>query len=240
MWKLHGLARWISKFGLMTRSDAERAVTAGQVTLNGKVERDPERASNPDRDRIEVNGRPLRQEKKVYLALHKPVGPITTSLDPLGRTTAYDFLPAKAGRVQAVGRLDADTSGLLLFTNDTEFAARVTNSEGEVEKVYEALVAGRVETASLRQFEAGVVLDGKPTRPAKARVLEALENATRVEVTLTEGRNRQVRRMWELLGHRVTALHRIRVGPVRLGDLAEGRSRPVTEWEREAILQAWK
>ncbi|MBI4607076.1 MAG: rRNA pseudouridine synthase [Planctomycetes bacterium] len=233
---VHGVARWISKFGLMSRAEAERCVLAGRVAVNGVRTLDPERPTNPERDTVSIDGRPLRAARKVYLAMNKPAGCITTAKDPLGRPTAYDLLPPGAGSLQAVGRLDADTSGLLLFTNDTDFAARVADAGGGVEKVYVARIGGRLRPEDARRFESGVELDGTVTRPARCRVLESDERAARVEVTLTEGRNRQVRRMWEALGYPVLELERVRVGPVTLTGLAPGRTRPLDEFERTVIL----
>jgi len=234
---VHGVARWISKYGLMSRTEAARAVAAGRVQVNGKVVLDPEQPCHPDRQKILIDGRPLRRARFVYLAMNKPAGYITTAVDPHGRPTVHDLLPRGIGNVQAVGRLDADTTGLLLFTNDTEFAARLTDAAGGVEKVYVARIEGRPDASSIRRFQAGVEIDGKSTRPARLQVLEAGEGWTRVEVSITEGRNRQVRRMWDALGHPVRELERIRIGPIALGDLRPGRTRPVREMER-ATLQA--
>jgi pseudouridine synthase len=234
---VHGVARWISKYGIMSRTEAARAVEAGRVKIGGKVVLDPEKACHPERQKISIDGRPLRRARPVYLAMNKPAGYITTAVDPKGRPTVHDLLPPGTVNVQAVGRLDADTTGLLLFTNDTEFAARLMDSERGVEKVYIARIAGRPDRSALRRFEEGIELDGTPTRPARVNVLEPGEGWTRVEVTITEGRNRQVRRMWEALGHPVHELERIRIGPISLGDLRPGRTRPVREMER-ATLQA--
>jgi|SoiMethySBSTD1v2_1073268.scaffolds.fasta_scaffold37865_3 23S rRNA pseudouridine2605 synthase len=220
----------------MSRTDAEKCVRAGRVRLNGAVMLDPERPASPERDQILLDGKPLRPARKLYIALHKPVGCITTAHDPEGRRTAYDLLPEHAGNLQAVGRLDADSSGLLLFTNDPEFAARITDAAGKVEKVYEARVKGRVEARDARKFEIGVVLDGKPTLPAKCRVIEAGDHSSRVEVIIREGRNRQVRRMWDALGFHVIELHRTRIGPISLGGLPTGHTRVVREFERATLL----
>jgi 23S rRNA pseudouridine2605 synthase len=211
-------------------------VAAGRVSLNGRAVRNPDAPCHPDRDRIAVDGRPVRPARKVYLALNKPAGVITTASDPEGRPTVYDLLPPGTGRVQAVGRLDAETTGLLLFTNDTAFAARVTEGGGKVEKVYEARIGGTPRSEDLQRFAAGIDLDGQRTRPARVRILERSEASTRVEVTLTEGRNRQVRRMWEALGYPVLALHRTRIGPIQIGDLPPGKTRRVREIERAELL----
>ena len=233
----HGLARWLSKYGLASRSEATRWVLAGRVSVNGKVSWDPERPCHPARDRIRVDGEALRVAPKVYLALNKPVGFITTSRDPEGRPTVHDLLPKLPVLVHAVGRLDADTSGLLLFTNDTDFAARV--SEGSsVEKVYRALLHRRVLPAAAARFESGIALDGRRTRPALCRILDADESGTRVELTLREGRNRQIRRMWKILDHPVLELERIRIGPIRLGSLPEGKTRALTDAELRSVGSA--
>jgi len=218
----------------MSRSDAERAVLAGRVSLDEKVVRDPERACHPDQHRITVDGRPLKPVRKVYLVQNKPRGRITTAADPQGRPTVYDLLPPGVGNVQAVGRLDADTTGLIIFTNDTEFAARITEA-GEVPKVYRAVLKGRIGPEEAHRFETGVILDGKPTLPARCTIIEAGEESTRVEVEITEGRNRQVRRMWDIIGHPVLRLERVRIGPVEIGSLEPGRMRPLTEFERVVL-----
>jgi pseudouridine synthase len=203
----------------MSRSEAERSVAAGRVSVNGKVTTNPDRPCHPERDKITVDGKPLRPARR----------------DPGDRPTVHDLLPPGTARVQAVGRLDLDTSGLLLFTNDSEFAARITDRKGGVEKVYVVRVRGRPSRAALRRFETGIDLDGKPTLPARLTVLESDERSTLVEVTITEGRNRQVRRMWDSLGHPVLDLHRTRIGPISLGDLPPGRTRAISEFERATL-----
>ncbi len=237
--KRHGLARWLSKLGLMSRTEGERCVRDGRVALNGKIVTDPERPAHPELDQILLDGHPLKPARKIYLAVNKPEGYITTAHDPQGRPTAYELLPPNASRVQAVGRLDADTSGLLVFTNDTEFAARITDGKGDVEKVYVARIKGRLNPRDRLRFERGVDLDGEMTRPAKCNLLEPGEESTEstlVEVTIVEGRNRQIRRMWESLGYPVLHLKRVRVGPIALGNLPVGRSRPISEYERATLI----
>jgi pseudouridine synthase len=219
----------------MSRSEAERCVLAGRASVNGRKALDPSQPCNPERDRILVDGRPLKARRKVYLAMNKPAGTITTARDPEGRPTAYDLLPSREENLQAVGRLDADTSGLLLFTNDTVFAARITGSSSGVETVYEARISGGLDPRHARAFESGILLDGQLTLPARVRILEKDETSTRVEITLTEGRNRQIRRMWEALGHEVLDLERKRIGPIFLGDLRPGEIRAVTEFERATL-----
>jgi len=220
----------------MSRSEAERCVRAGRVSLNGKILRDPERPCHPERDEILVDRKPIRSARKIYLAMNKPVGYITTARDPEGRSTAYDLLPPGTPKVQAVGRLDADTSGLLLFTNDTEFAARITQGSGGVEKIYEARLRGDLRPQDAARFAAGIELDGQLTLPARCSIIEKAEESTRVELAITEGRNRQIRRMWDALGYEVLTLERKRIGPISLGGLPSGRVRPVSEFERATLL----
>ncbi len=212
-------------------------VKAGRVSVNGRAVRNPELVCHPARQSIVVDGKPLRMTRKSYLALHKPVGYVTTARDPANRPTAYDLLPPGTPRVQAAGRLDADSSGLLIFTNDTDFASFITEAGSRVEKEYLVAVAGFLDPGEASRFENGLPLDGRTTRPARCEILEHQEGATLVRVILREGRNRQIRRMFDLLGHPVTSLHRERVGAIRLGDLALGRTRPLTRAERERTMQ---
>ncbi len=232
----HGLARWLSKYAVASRSEARVMVKEGRVTVDGRVVDDPEFGCHPGRQRILVDGEPLRKPRSVYLVLHKPVGYVTTTRDPEGRSTAYDLLPAGTPRVQAAGRLDADSSGLLLFTNDTDFAALVTASGGRIEKEYRVTVRGAVRPEDAARFEKGLLLDGRRTLPARCEILERDEASTVLRVVLREGRNRQIRKMFELLGHPVESLQRVRIGPIRLLDLEPGRTRALTHSERNAAI----
>ena len=161
---------------------------------------------------------------------------MTTARDPQGRPTAYDLLPSGTPLVQAAGRLDADSSGVLVFTNDTDFAALLTESGGRIDKEYVVRVRGRVSSEEVSRFEEGLLLDRRKTRPARCEILERGAGTTLLRVVLREGRNRQIRRMFELLGHSVESLHRIRVGPIRLSDLPPGRTRSLTYSERSAAM----
>lgn len=238
--RFHALARWLSKQGAASRSEARMMVKAGRVSVNDRVVRDPEFPCHPARQKILVDGEPLRALRKIYLVLHKPAGCITTARDPEGRPTAYDLLPAGTPRVQAAGRLDAESSGLLVFTNDTEFAALITEGGGRVEKEYLAVVQGALSPVEASRFEEGIPLDGRTTRPARCEILERKEGTTLVRVILREGRNRQVRRMFDLLDHPVLSLHRERVGTIRLAGLEAGRTRPMTRAEREQTMREGK
>jgi pseudouridine synthase len=231
----HALVRWLSKYAVSSRSEARAIVKAGRVSVAGRVVRDPELPCHPARQEIRVDGKRLRPPEKVYLALHKPVGYITTARDPQGRPTAYDLLPADTPRVQAAGRLDADSSGLLIFTNDTDFAAALTDASGQVEKEYLVTVKGTLRDEDAARFEEGLVLEGRRTRPARCQILARDGETTRLRIVLREGRNRQIRKMLDHLGYEVTILHRCRIGAIRLRQLPPGGSRPLTRAEVQEI-----
>jgi 23S rRNA pseudouridine2605 synthase len=238
----HGLVRWISKFGFASRTEATRLVTAGRVTVDGRVERDPERRTDPDVEAIAVDGRILTRRQPLYLAMNKPAGAITTYSDELNRRTVYDFLPDLDGWVFPIGRLDAQTTGLLLFTNDTRLGDVLTNERYHVDKRYEALVEGTLEESAAARLERGIEIAVEErgryvTRPARCQVLARLADppATRIALTIREGKNRQVRKMLQEVGHPVLELKRTRIGPVALGGLPIGQTRPLAGAEIEAL-----
>ncbi|HEY3121620.1 MAG TPA: pseudouridine synthase [Vicinamibacteria bacterium] len=223
------LARALSKFGVCSRREAERWIEEGRVRVNGTVVRSPRLRLDPRRARVSVDGRPVGDLRQtVVIALHKPAGYITSRTDPGGRRTIYDLL-ADVGRwVFPVGRLDRDTSGLLILTNDHRLGQRLTDPEHHVPKTYHARVRGVPGEAALAALREGVPLgDGMPSRPARVRAVgSARGGGSWLEIVLTEGRNRQVRRMCAAVGHEVEALARVQVGAFALGDLAAG------EWRR--------
>ena len=225
------LGRTLSKLGVCSRREAERWIAAGRVTVNGREVRSPRPAVDPARDVILVDGlRVGAGLERVVLALHKPVGLLTTRVDPAGRPTVYDCLRDLDRWVFPVGRLDRDTSGLLLLTNDAAFARRLTDPEQHVPRTYHARVRGRPDAETLRMLSDGVDLGrGVVTRPATARLLEAppvaAPEGSWLEVVLTEGRKRQIRRMCAILGHPVQQLVRLRIGPFALGALPPGHWR---------------
>ncbi|HEV8253889.1 MAG TPA: pseudouridine synthase [Vicinamibacteria bacterium] len=223
------LARALSKFGVCSRREAERWIEAGRVQVDGAVVRSPRRRLDPRRARVAVDGRPVGDlAQTLAIALHKPAGYITSRTDPGGRRTVYDLLSNLPRWVFPVGRLDRDTSGLLILTNDHRLGQRLTDPRHEVPKTYHALVRGVPDEEALAALREGVPLgDGSVSRPARARALgSARSGATWLEIVLTEGRNRQVRRMCAAVGHEVETLVRVKVGDFALGDLAAG------EWRR--------
>jgi pseudouridine synthase len=220
------LERVISKAGLGSRGDARKWIAAGRVQVNGDAVRDPDRWIDLERDRVSFDGKPLEKERPVYLLLHKPVGYLTTYDDKQKRPTVYDLLPDRRF-LSYVGRLDADTSGLLLMTNDNLFAERLTNPEYKVPKTYRVTASVALTDAQLNELRDGIELSDGMTKPAAVTRLEG----TTFDLTITEGRNRQIRRMVEALGAEVVELTRIAIGELQIGDLASGKTRELTEDE---------
>ncbi len=225
------LERVISKAGLGSRTQARTWIHARRVTVNGKVVENPDHWIDFDRDKVAFDGKPLEVSEKIYLLLHKPAGYITTFKDPEGRPTVYDLLQGVETFVSPVGRLDLDTSGLLILTNDNQFAERMTNPEYHVPKTYRVVCEGAVADDAVQALRRGVELSDGPTRPAGVKRIDAQT----LEIVLTEGRNRQVRRMIEAIGNQVGTLTRIRIGGVGIGALEAGKWRWLAGPEVEAL-----
>lgn len=224
------LARALSKLGVTSRSEARRWIEAGRVRVDGNVVRDPERWLEPERSRIEVDGRRIARAGAVVVALHKPAGVVTTRSDERGRRTVYDLLPEELPFLGPVGRLDLESTGLLLLTNDTRLGADLTDPEHGCAKTYEVRLDREFADADACAFARGLVLrDGTRLRPAEVTV--APRDRRAFTITLREGRNRQIRRMCEEMGYRVERLHRVAIGPLRLGTLPEGGWRRLTPAE---------
>ena len=232
---LKTLERVLSKAGVGSRTEARAWVAQGRVKVNGQVARNPDQWVDMQRDRVRFDDRPLETRERVYVLLYKPPGYLTTYKDPKGRPTVYDLVSAVGTFVSPVGRLDLDTSGLLLMTNDTQFAERVTNPLSHVPKTYLVKAATVLSDAQLQMLRDGIELADGMTRPAIVRRLRDSSNYTHVEITLTEGRNRQVRRMVEALGARVLKLVRVKIGPIGIGALPIGKWRLLTRAEVAAI-----
>jgi pseudouridine synthase len=228
---LKTLERVLSKAGMGSRTDARGWIHAGRVTVNGQATRDPDRWIDLQRDRVRLDGKPLQPRERVYVLLNKPTGYLTTYKDPAGRPTVYDLISEVRTFLSPVGRLDLDTSGMLLMTNDTRFAERVTNPGSHVPKTYVVEASSALSDGQLQRLRVGIELSDGPTRPAVVRRLGESPTGTGFEITLTEGRNRQVRRMVEALGARVATLVRVRVGSVHLGRLPIGKWRLLTRAE---------
>jgi len=229
------LAKYLAHSGVASRRASEQLVFAGRVTVGGDVVRDPARDVDGTVP-VEVDGKPVRVsagQRAVY-AVHKPRGVVSTARDPQGRPTVVSLVPSSR-RLYPVGRLDADTTGLVLLTDDGDLAHRLTHPSFEVPRTYHAKVRrAPVTDEALRALREGVELEDGRTAPARARRLAP----DRVEITIHEGRKRQVRRMLEAVGHPVVALERIRFGPLWLGKLEEGRHRRLTAAEVEKLRAA--
>lgn len=229
------LQKVIAQSGLCSRREAEVLILEGRVRVNGAVVDRLGVRVDPDRDRIEVDGKRLALEPKAYFMLNKPKGVITAVKDPRGRRTVVDLLPKTGLRLYPVGRLDFETVGLLLVTNDGELAFRLTHPSFGVEKVYVADVRGWISDEAVRRLARGVLLEDGLTAPAKVKVLGRSARSSRIEIAICEGRNRQVRRMAEAVGFPVVELVRIRFGPLKLGGLKVGAHRSLRPEEVQAL-----
>lgn len=235
MKRLKTLERVLSKAGLGSRTESRSWIGAGRVRVNCKVVQDPDHWVDLDRDRVLFDGKPLESAEKLYLLLYKPKGYLTTFKDPEGRPTVYDLLAGIESWVFPVGRLDLDTSGLLVMTNDSGFAELLTNPQYKVAKTYQVKCSTRVTNEQIERLRNGVELADGPTRPAIVNHLRDSEKYSFLEITITEGRNRQVRRMVEALESKVLKLVRTAIGPVRIGAMQIGTWRELTPAEIRSL-----
>lgn len=233
--KLKTLERVLSKAGLGSRVEARRWVHARRVKVNGKVIENPDHWIDLERDRLTFDEQPLKARAFVYLLLYKPTGYLTTYKDPDGRPTVYDLIADAGTFLSPVGRLDLKTSGLLLMTNDNAFADRVTSPASHVPKTYLVKASTRLSDEQLEQLRRGIELADGPTRPAKVARVRDSGKYTHFEITLTEGRNRQVRRMVEALESHVLKLVRVQIGSISIGTLAIGHWRHLTPAEVKSL-----
>jgi 23S rRNA pseudouridine2605 synthase len=225
------LNAWLARAGVASRRKADELIKAGRVTVNGEPgQLNTFVAADDD---VRLDGAPLAKQKLAYVLLHKPAGVVTTASDPQGRRTVVELVDHPS-RVVPVGRLDADTTGALLLTNDGDLAHRLAHPRYEVDKVYEVEAWTQPTDADLQRLRDGVELDDGPTSPAKVRRIDG----ARIEVVLHEGRNRQVRRMFDAVGHRVKQLHRSRYGPLSVGGLEPGAWRELEASEIDRLRAA--
>jgi 23S rRNA pseudouridine2605 synthase len=226
----------LSKAGLGSRTQARSWIHAGRVQVNGRVVENPDTGIDFNQDKILFDNKPLQSKSKLYILLYKPTGYITTFKDPAGRPTVYDLIQDIDTFVSPVGRLDLDTSGLLILTNDTQFAERLTNPDHKVPKTYLVKCADLIPDESIERLRKGVELSDGTTRPAEVKRVRDSGKYTHLEIRISEGRNRQVRRMIEAIGSKVLKLVRTAIGPIRIGDLKIGDHRELSPAELRAIF----
>ena len=227
------LNKYLADCCVGSRRECDKLIADGCVKINGKIA--SLGANVEENDSVSVNGRRVTPKtKNYYIMLHKPKGCVTTVKDDLGRKTVMDFVDIKA-RLFPVGRLDYDTEGLLILTNDGDVANKLTHPKNNVEKVYVARLSGSLTESERQMLERGVEIDGRKTMPARVKILAKDEHHTRVEVTITEGRNRQVKKMFESVGKEVEFLKRVAEGELRLGGLQRGKYRFLNDREIEYL-----
>jgi 23S rRNA pseudouridine2605 synthase len=227
----------LSKLGVLSRARATEAIVAGRVRVDGRVVRDPLFRVVPERARIAVDGSAAKKSAWRAILLHKPRGVVTTARDPDGRRTVFDVVGDEAKGLVAVGRLDRATTGLMVLTNDTQLANRLTDPARGVSRVYLATVRGLVTPALAGEMERGIVSRGERLRAESVAVRKASSRETHLTIELKEGKNREVRRLCEAIGHQVTRLKRVRFGGLEIGDLEPGQWRNLTRREIEAAFR---
>jgi pseudouridine synthase len=235
---LKTLERVFSKRGAGSRSEARSWIAAGRVRVNGKIVRDADHWIDLSHDRVTFDGKPLANAAKAYILLYKPKGYLTTRRDPEGRPTVYDLIAGAGQWLSPVGRLDLDTSGLLILTNDTEFADRIMSPEFKVPKTYQVKASTILTDEQLEQLRRGVELSDGLTRRAEVTRVRDSGRYTHLAITITEGRNRQVRRMIEAIGSKVLKLVRIAIGDVVIGGLEIGKWRKLETEEIASLNRA--
>jgi 23S rRNA pseudouridine2605 synthase len=229
------LQKYMAEAGVASRRRSEELILQGRVEVNGNIVTVPGTKINGT-EIIKVDGRIIKPEKnKVYILLNKPVGYVSTARDQFDRKTVIDIVSDVKERIYPVGRLDYDTSGLILLTNDGELANRMTHPKHEVPKVYRAIISGILSQDEISKLRSGVIIEDYKTAPAVVKVIDKAENSTTVEITIHEGRNRQVRKMFEAVGHIVLRLKRIAIGPITIDGLEEGKWRRLDRKELEVL-----
>ena len=230
------LQKFLAEAGVASRRASEQFILDGRVSVNGQQVRRLGTKVEPGQDAVAVDGRLVRVRRKLYVALHKPAGCVCSRQDETGRPTIYDFLPKEWQNLYSVGRLDFNTEGLLFLTNDGQFALRLTHPRYGVRKKYVATVEGEVDEAMLAGFTRGIFHDGEKLKVQSARLISASRAKSVVELELGEGKNREVRRLFESQGLTVKRLQRTQIGKIKLGELKPGRWRTLTETEIRTLL----
>jgi 23S rRNA pseudouridine2605 synthase len=230
------LQKYLADAGVASRRAAETLITGGQVSVNGQVVTVLGSKVDPDRDHVSVDGRPVRARRKLYVALHKPKGYLCTKSDPQGRKVVGDLLPREWTDLYPVGRLDRESEGLLFLTNDGAFCLRLTHPRYGIHKIYQVEVNGRVEASLLHRFRQGIEVEGETLKIVDGRLLVSHPQGSLVELTLAEGRYREVRRLFASAQLEVERLVRLQIGPIKLAELRPGRWRTLTPGELKTLL----
>jgi 23S rRNA pseudouridine2605 synthase len=230
------LQKFLAEAGVASRRAGEKIILAGRVTVNGRPVRELGGKVDPERDEVAVDGTPVRQKRKLYVALNKPRGYVCSRRDELARRTVGDLLPREWDNLHSVGRLDYDSEGLIFLTNDGDFSLRLTHPRYGVRKKYVATVNGRVEPGRADVFTRGVFDAGEKLRAERTRVLSANNSRSVVELEMAEGKNREVRRLFASQGMEVSRLVRTQIGKIKLGELPSGKWRTLTEAEIKSLL----
>ncbi|MBI5115809.1 rRNA pseudouridine synthase [Candidatus Poribacteria bacterium] len=230
------LQHFLALAGVASRRQSEKLMLAGHVRVNGNTARELGTKVDPLSDVVELDGKRVQIEKKFYVLLNKPRGYLSSVGDARGRRTVSELVADIPARLYPVGRLDMDTDGVLLMTNDGELCHRLTHPRFEVEKTYHAEVEGTPSREAMEDLQRGVVIDGVRTSPARARILRSSEDRSLLEITVHEGRKRQVKRMCETVGHPVARLTRVRFGDIGLGSLEPGQHRLLSDAEVAGLL----
>ncbi len=233
------LQKYLANSGVASRRKCEELILQGKVEVNGKVVTELGTKINPEKDIVKFDGKEVKQVKKmVYILLNKPIGYVTTADDQFGRDTVLDLVKVKE-RIVPVGRLDMYTSGALILTNDGDFVYKVTHPKHEIEKTYTVTVKGIVQNSEVEQLRKGVKIDDYTTKPAKVKILktDTEKNFSRLEITIHEGKNRQVRKMCEAVNRKVLALHRSKIGGIGVKDIELGKWRYLRENEIQKLVK---
>jgi pseudouridine synthase len=230
------LQKFLADAGVASRRASEKLIVRGVVTVNGRVVTELGSKVDPLHDAVSVEGALVRTRKKLYIALNKPPGFICTRIDPETRRVVSQLLPAEWSNLFTVGRLDRDSQGLIFLTNDGDFSLKLTHPRYGVHKKYVAVVEGRLESSQLARFTQGVQHEGETLKAERVRLVDANNSHSVVELELAQGKNREIRRLFEVLGHTVAELRRTQIGPIKLGELPLGKWRALTPIEIRSLL----
>ena len=232
------LQKFLADAGVASRRAGEQLILEGRVAVNGQTVSVLGSKVDPEHDEVTVDGKPVKSKRRLYLALNKPPGCVCSRKDELDRPTIFHLLPKEWGHLHSVGRLDYNSEGLIFLTNDGEFSLRLTHPRYGVHKKYLATIKGRVEQEALRRFIQGVYHQGERLKAEKARLVSGAASQSIVELELTEGKYREVRRLFESQGLTVKKLQRIQIGKIKLGELRPGKWRTLTEPEIKSLMSA--